>query len=109
MTTNSPRVNSGRLSDYVNRTVRLTGKVLRFNEASDEVVLQASDKGEVKVILLPGEKGVIDTAYVEIIGVVQNQSTIKAQACINLGPSLDLELVNFVVEKWHDPRFSSMF
>ncbi|KAI0806244.1 hypothetical protein BC629DRAFT_1486471 [Irpex lacteus] len=64
----SPRVNSARLGDYVNRTVRLTGKVLRFSDSSEDVVLQASDGGEVKVVLIPGSASAISSTFVEIIG-----------------------------------------
>ncbi|KAI0090381.1 replication factor A protein 3-domain-containing protein [Irpex rosettiformis] len=122
----SPRVNSARLSDYRNRTVRLTGKVLRFTD-SDDVILQASDGGEVKVVMIPGSASALSSTYVEVIGVVQSADTIKAQACINNGDDLgnyfnipvlpneisnlplDLDVIDFVVEKWHDPKFASLF
>ncbi|KAI0696841.1 replication factor A protein 3 [Cytidiella melzeri] len=106
---NSPRVNSARLGDYLSRTVRLTGKVLRFTDASNEVVLQASDGGEVRVIMISGSESSMTSSFVEIIGIAQSPNSVKAQACLNLGDDLDLDLVNFVVEKWHDPKFASMF
>ncbi|KAI0942060.1 hypothetical protein AcW1_009617 [Taiwanofungus camphoratus] len=100
----SPRVNSARLADYIGRTVRLTCKVIRIK--GDTVIVEASDGGEVQV-RLPGDPGLEET-YVEFIGTVIDASSIKCMACINLGSELDMNIVNDVVELWHDPRFAKM-
>ncbi|EMD35445.1 hypothetical protein CERSUDRAFT_116205 [Gelatoporia subvermispora B] len=101
----TPRINSARLTDYIGRSVRLTCKALAVN--GDTAKVQASDGGEIIARLLPDVD--ITSQYIEIIGTVQDPSTIKMQACIDLGDNLDMKLVNDVVEFSHDPRFSNMF
>ncbi|KAI0298719.1 replication factor A protein 3 [Multifurca ochricompacta] len=104
----SPRVNSAHMKDYLDgrHPVRITGKVLNF--ASDEtyLLMEASDGGQIKVLLPqhPQSHNVTDT-FVEIIGTIVNPSTIKFMACINMGSNLDLTLVNQVVELTFDPKF----
>ncbi|PCH35192.1 replication factor A protein 3 [Wolfiporia cocos MD-104 SS10] len=101
----SPRVNAARIGDYIGRTVRLTGKIVKTEH--DTLILQASDGGEVQVRLLRDAD--VGSPYIEVIGSVLDASTLKMQAFINLGENLDMKLVNDVVELWHDPRFSKMF
>ncbi|CCL99212.1 uncharacterized protein FIBRA_01227 [Fibroporia radiculosa] len=72
----------------------------------DTAIVQASDGGEVQVQLQ--REAVLTTAYIEVIGNVVDATTIKMLACINLGDELDMNLVNDVVELWHDPRFAKM-
>ncbi|KII84267.1 hypothetical protein PLICRDRAFT_701850 [Plicaturopsis crispa FD-325 SS-3] len=99
----STRVNSARLADYKGQTVRLTCKTIKGESA----IVEASDGGQVSV-KLHRDAHMTDT-YVEVIGTVLDESTVKMMACINLGSDLDMQLVNDVVELTFDPRFSKMF
>ncbi|KZT69974.1 replication factor A protein 3 [Daedalea quercina L-15889] len=100
----SPRVNAARLGKYIGRTIRLTCKVVRSQ--GDTAIVQASDGGEVSVRLTQGTH--LDGSFVEVIGTVNDAATVKMLACINLGNDLDMDLVNDVVELWHDPRFAKL-
>ncbi|KZT04510.1 replication factor A protein 3 [Laetiporus sulphureus 93-53] len=111
----SPRVNAARMQSYIGRIVRLMGRVVRAGPEipgqEPTAILEASDKGEVVVILnsmSDSPSTTINSAYVEIVGSVQDERTIKMMTCINLGNELDMDLVNDVVELWHDPRFVKM-
>ncbi|EDR08063.1 uncharacterized protein LACBIDRAFT_297715 [Laccaria bicolor S238N-H82] len=97
----SVRVNSARMPKFLNKHVRLPCKVLKLS--GDSATVQASDGGEVNVHLLPNEH--ITETYVEIIGKVVEPTMIQMLACINLGPDLDLKLVNDTIELIHDSRF----
>ncbi|KAF8068904.1 replication factor A protein 3 [Lyophyllum atratum] len=97
----STRVNSARLPDFVGKTVRLTGKPLQRN--ADFVTVQASDGGEVTVQLL--RDVIVGDSYVEVVGKVVDATTIKMMSLIDLGPDLDMKLVNDTIELIHDPRF----
>ncbi|KAK7681367.1 hypothetical protein QCA50_015458 [Cerrena zonata] len=103
----SPRVNSARLADHVGRHVRLAGKVLKV--AGDAAIVEASDGGNVEVKILGSQAATIKDQYVEIVGQVTEPGVVKMLNCINLGDKLDMAIVDFVVEKWHSPQFSSMF
>ncbi|PSR73991.1 hypothetical protein PHLCEN_2v10222 [Hermanssonia centrifuga] len=83
----SPRVNSARLPDFVGRSVRLVGKVIRVDDNSNEMIVQASDSGEVKVKLL-NDSSDVTSSYVEIIGTVLDVDTMKMMACIDMGEDL---------------------
>ncbi|KAI9458629.1 replication factor A protein 3 [Lactarius psammicola] len=104
----SPRVNAARIKNYLGsgHPVRVTGKVLNFSDDETHLLMEASDGGHVKVLLPPPPQphDVTDT-FVEIIGNVVDASTIKFMTCINMGPKLDLALVNQVVELTFDPKF----
>ncbi|KIM70759.1 hypothetical protein SCLCIDRAFT_67592, partial [Scleroderma citrinum Foug A] len=103
----SPRVNSARLPTFVGRTVRLPCKVLRFHNSS--AIVEACDGGEVEVRLSPNHE--LPGTFVEIIGQVTGESTIKFMQGLNLetNKELDMKLVNDVVELTFDPRFKKMF
>ncbi|KAF8267531.1 hypothetical protein EI94DRAFT_1661936 [Lactarius quietus] len=112
----SPRVNAARIKDFLGcgHPVRITGKVLNFSDDETHLLMEASDGGKVKVLLppvcpasFPGAPpdpsfrfsqppqlhNVTDT-FVEIIGNVQDASTIKFMACINMGPKLGVSIFN---------------
>ncbi|KDQ58605.1 hypothetical protein JAAARDRAFT_69068 [Jaapia argillacea MUCL 33604] len=97
----STRVNSARLPQYVGRTVRLACKVLKLQ--GETALVEASDGGQVHV-RLTRDANVTDT-YIEVIGSVLDESTIKMMACINMGSHLNMQLVNDTIELVHDPRF----
>ncbi|KAJ3505991.1 hypothetical protein NLJ89_g7120 [Agrocybe chaxingu] len=102
----SPRVNSARLANFVGQEVRLPCKTLRID--GSRVTVEASDGGQVNVQALPNTD--ISETYIEVLGRVKDASTVQMLACINLGPNLDMKLVNDTIELIHDPRFySKMF
>ncbi|RSH88075.1 uncharacterized protein EHS24_000602 [Apiotrichum porosum] len=99
-----PRVNSKFLSDHRGQTVRLTAKVLKL--VGDTATVEASDGGEV-AIMLSRDMHIEDT-YVEIIGSVKDDLTVKALTSINLGNTLDMKAVNAVVEYAHSSKGSGV-
>jgi len=100
----APRVNAARLADYIGRPVRLVCKVLKAQ--GDTAIAQASDGGEVQIRLT--KEAEMSTPYIEVIGTVVDPTTVKTMMCINLGDEIDMNLVNDVVELYHDPRFAKM-
>ncbi|KAI0250607.1 replication factor A protein 3 [Lactifluus subvellereus] len=104
----SPRVNAARIKDYLDtkHPVRVTGKVLNFSNDETHLLMEASDGGQITVLLpLPPQVHNVTDTFVEIIGTPVDASTIKFMACINMGPKLDLALVNQVTELTFDPKF----
>ncbi|EIW55301.1 replication factor A protein 3 [Trametes versicolor FP-101664 SS1] len=101
----SPRVNKARMADFKGQTVRLIAKIINFRD--DVAIVEASDGGEVEVKMLKDVK--IDAPYMEVIGQVVDERTIKMMGCVQLGLNVDMKLANDVVEVWHDPKFASMF
>ncbi|CAO3704054.1 unnamed protein product [Rhizopus stolonifer] len=69
----TPRVNSSLREKYVGKTVRLIGKTISFN--ANTAVLEATDNGHV-LININGESQ-WGTKYVEVIGQVENDFSIK--------------------------------
>jgi replication factor A3 len=101
---NTPRVNAARVPQYVGKTVRLVCKVDRFSGNTARVL--ASDGGELNIVITNQS---IASTFVEVVGTVQDSSTIKALMCQSLGDDLDLKLVNDVTELSHDKRFAGCF
>ncbi|OJT08236.1 hypothetical protein TRAPUB_873 [Trametes pubescens] len=112
------------MADFKGQTVRLIAKIVNvrshrqfLNRASraelrgqfrdDVAIVEASDGGEVEVKMLKDVK--IDAPYIEVIGQVVDERTIKMMGCVQLGLNVDMKLANDVVEVWHDPKFASMF
>ncbi|EKM55304.1 uncharacterized protein PHACADRAFT_28352 [Phanerochaete carnosa HHB-10118-sp] len=102
----SPRVNSARLPDYPNQIVRVTGKVLKLNDSTNEVILQASDGGEVKVKFVTAPS--ITSSFIEVVGNATAPDILKGHAVIDLGDDFDLAIADFVVERWHNPKFKAL-
>lgn len=50
----------------------------------------------------------IEDSYVEIIGTVKDDLTVRALTSINLGPKLDMKAVNAVVEFAHSSKGSGV-
>lgn len=90
----TPRINSELREKYVGRTVRLTGKIVSLS--GNSAVLNSTDNGQV-LVHLNGESQ-WGTDYVEVIGQVENDFTLREFKTTNLGNSLDLALANKVVE-----------
>ncbi|KAF8884884.1 replication factor A protein 3 [Gymnopilus junonius] len=97
----STRVNAARLTDYVGKLVRLACRTLKMD--GNTITVEASDGGQVTVFIPPNAN--ITDPFIEVIGIVQNPTTVKMAACVNMGSDLDMKLVNDTVELIHDPRF----
>ncbi|THV06855.1 replication factor A protein 3 [Dendrothele bispora CBS 962.96] len=98
----SPRVNSSLMPKFVGQHVRLACKVLSTTDTTAKVL--CSDGGEVVVKFTGGDSG-ISATYVEIIGKVVDPSTIQKACCINLGPELDMQLVDKTIQLIHEPKY----
>ncbi|KAI0326168.1 replication factor A protein 3 [Cubamyces sp. BRFM 1775] len=101
----SPRVNKALLDNFKGQTVRLIAKIRSVRD--DVAIVEASDGGEVEVKLLKAFH--TDSTYIEVIGSVVDERTIKMMAFIELGNDVDMKLANDVVQVWHDPRFAKIF
>ncbi|KAI0642558.1 replication factor A protein 3 [Trametes meyenii] len=103
----SPRVNKARMADYKGQTVRLIAKLLKFRDEEQVALVETSDGGQVEVKMLRDVK--FDDPYIEVVGQVVDERTLKMMACIPLGDNVDMKLVDDVVKVWHDPKFSHIF
>ncbi|KAI0656917.1 replication factor A protein 3 [Cubamyces menziesii] len=101
----SPRVNKALMDNFKGQTVRLIAKIR--NVRDDIAIVEASDGGEVEVKLLKTFH--TEDAYIEVIGQVVDERTIKMMGYIELGNDVDMKLANDVVQIWHDPRFAKIF
>ncbi|KAG8747876.1 hypothetical protein FRC10_010495 [Ceratobasidium sp. 414] len=97
MESGNPRINSARMSQYIGRHVRLTCKVIKTQ--GDNIIVQASDGGQVEVKLSGGQEA-RDT-YIEILGKVVDSSRLVASQVFQQGDSLDLEVIDQLVELMH--------
>ncbi|TXT06076.1 hypothetical protein VHUM_03549 [Vanrija humicola] len=100
----SARVNSKHLSEHRGQVVRLTAKVIRL--VGDTATVEASDGGEVSASHTQDMH--IEDTYVEIIGNVKEDLSIRALTSINLGNTLDMSAVNAVVEYTHSSKGSGV-
>jgi replication factor A3 len=108
------RVNAARLAQYKGQTIRLTGKVVRMD--GDTAVIEASDGGQVSHLSPPAtcsgmqsmpivtdasvflddeqveiklhREANISDPYVEILGKVNDDLTVKVFSSMNLGSDL---------------------
>ncbi|KAF5379926.1 hypothetical protein D9757_007215 [Collybiopsis confluens] len=97
----SPRVNSAFLPKFVGRMVRVPCKVLTTTDTA--VTVQSTDGGEIS-ITFAGDSGITST-FVEIIGKVVDEQTVKKFAVINHKVDLDMQSMDGLIRLWHDPRF----
>ncbi|ORY47783.1 hypothetical protein BCR33DRAFT_657973 [Rhizoclosmatium globosum] len=72
------RVNSAMLSQNVNKSVTLVGRVVSF--AGSYCVVEACDGGQVQVLLVPGSHIDGDNCVVEVMGVVNQDMSVQEQA-----------------------------
>ncbi|KAG8216863.1 hypothetical protein J3R82DRAFT_7128 [Butyriboletus roseoflavus] len=82
----SPRVNAARLPNFVGRTVRLPCKVLSQQPGS--AVVEACDGGQVDIRMKENEQLV--GTFVEIIGLVVDESSVKFVFGLNLDSDKEL-------------------
>ncbi|KAK2464303.1 hypothetical protein APHAL10511_003760 [Amanita phalloides] len=103
----SPRVNAALFPQYKGKVVRLTCK--RISIHGDTATVEASDGGELCVLMTRdlriGEAG----PYVELIGNVVDSTTLKLMTYVDLGQELDLSVVDSAIRLMHDPRFVGKF
>ncbi|KIK63535.1 hypothetical protein GYMLUDRAFT_95129 [Collybiopsis luxurians FD-317 M1] len=97
----SPRVNSAILPRFVGKIVRIPCKILTTTD--NTVTVQTTDGGEV-LVKFTGDSGISST-YVEIVGQVIDQTTVKKVAVINWKSDLDMQSMDRLIKHWHDPRF----
>jgi len=73
----TPRVNNQMLPKYAgsSQLVRLVGKVLQAGQATIDI--ETSDKGHVRVLLLPGSLGYSVGKIVEIVGKVNQDLSVQ--------------------------------
>ncbi|KAG9104492.1 hypothetical protein FRC06_001873 [Ceratobasidium sp. 370] len=88
MESGNPRINSARMSQYIGRHTQ-----------GDNIIVQASDGGQVEVKLSAGQEA-RDT-YIEILGKVVDASRLVASQVFQQGDSLDLEVIDQLVELMH--------
>ncbi|CAM0138049.1 unnamed protein product [Umbelopsis sp. WA50703] len=83
----TPRVNSATINNHIGHAVRVTGKVISLN--GDSAILEATDNGQIQVQLNGQSQWA--TQYVEVIGQVLAENTLKEFTSTNLGDTFDLE------------------
>ncbi|KAI1788647.1 replication factor A protein 3 [Ganoderma leucocontextum] len=101
----SPRVNKALMANHSGQTVRLIAKLITFKD--DMATVEASDRGELDVKLLPDFNH--RSTYLEVIGKVMNDKTIKMEQYLNMGDDIDMKFADQAVRIWHDARFTAVF
>ncbi|RDX47243.1 replication factor A protein 3 [Polyporus arcularius HHB13444] len=101
----SPRVNKALMANYKGQTVRLIAKLITFKDG--RAIVEASDGGQVEVSLPRNDS--LDCQYLEIIGKVEDERTIKMLGHVKFGDDVDMKLAEQVVQIWHDPKFAHVF
>ncbi|KIY50970.1 replication factor A protein 3 [Fistulina hepatica ATCC 64428] len=106
MSSYAPRVNSKRMQSFRAKPVRLICKIENISGSSATVT--TSDGGEVAVKLTP-DFGMEQGPYLEIIGNVVDDTTLKMMTFMNMGQDLDMKLVDDAIELSFSPTYRSMF
>ncbi|KAI8928452.1 replication factor A protein 3 [Entophlyctis helioformis] len=83
----TPRVNSALLLKNVGKTVRIVGKVTSIN--STNAILEASDKGQVTVMLAMGSG--VRPGVVEILGRVTNDVSVQEMSSCMFASDFDAD------------------
>ncbi|KAH9569397.1 hypothetical protein CY35_03G131100 [Sphagnum magellanicum] len=94
--TSNPRpiVNAGLLKKYLGRRVTTVMKVLRSDGA--DLVGQAPDGTSVTVHKAPlsSSSGGAFSQFVEVVGIVEGENSLRAEICTNFGDSFDMATYN---------------
>ncbi|KAL1735194.1 hypothetical protein EV714DRAFT_243993 [Schizophyllum commune] len=103
----SPFVNYAKLSSFTGKQVRLICKLKNPKFSSPrEMKVETTDGGEVVVVVATKPEDTQPTSvYLEVIGLVQDSSTIKLAGLIELGDEIDMKLANDMIEQMHRPMF----
>ncbi|KAI9016560.1 replication factor A protein 3 [Phycomyces nitens] len=80
----TPRINSGLRQKYIERIVRLTGKVVSFS--GESALIESSDGGQ--ILIKTNKEAAWGTSYVEIIGRIEKDFSITEFSSINLGENI---------------------
>ncbi|KZT60977.1 replication factor A protein 3 [Calocera cornea HHB12733] len=99
----TPRINSKRMQYYVGQVVRMTGKMLRVN--GDIAIIESTDGGQVEVRL--SRDSHLSDEYVEIIGTVEDENTLKMLAGCDMGSTFDMQSWDTMTEMMH--KFPAIF
>lgn len=103
MDATTPRINSSMLPNYIGRVVRISGKLISLQT---DAVIESTDGGQITVIVAPNSPIGSDT-YLEIIGKVESENTIREMDTCNFGDNYDLNLAQAVVEITNNPIYIS--
>jgi replication factor A3 len=89
-----PMVNAGLLKKYLGRRVTTVMKVLRSDGA--DLVGQAPDGTSVTVhkASLNSSSGGAFSQFVEVVGIVEGENSLRAEICTNFGDSFDMATYN---------------
>ncbi|KAL5496204.1 hypothetical protein EMCRGX_G012442 [Ephydatia muelleri] len=90
-----PRVNGSMLPKHIGHGVSVVGKNLGFKSPT-VLQLETSDKGQVRVQFQQPQRDPL-SAYVEVIGFVQQDCSVAAERVVNYGSDFDLDTYNDVI------------
>ncbi|CAK4716886.1 hypothetical protein LEN26_018621 [Aphanomyces euteiches] len=100
----APRVNKAIMAQFVGRTVALVGSLESWTGSM--AVVKTSDGGLVTVHPQPGAD--YSSKFVEVIGLVQPDGSLKEYKCTSFGDDFDLKNYDKLVHLIHG-KFSSLF
>ncbi|OCF35457.1 replication factor A3 [Kwoniella heveanensis CBS 569] len=95
-----PRINSKYIAHHRGENVRLTAKVVKIS--GDTITVETSDGGQLGVHI--NRDMHIEDGFVEIIGLVKEDLSIKAHTFIQLSKPIDMKAVNNVIEFAHSSK-----
>ena len=103
-----PRLNGGMMQtgQYQNLIVSLVGKVTAVD------TLTAADGSTVNVItesLGDTRLMMVSDTVIEIIGMVQDPTTVMAFVCRDLGTDMDLQLYNTAIQMIQQPKYQPYY
>lgn len=90
------------MSRYIGERVRVVAKIVKVNAPT--AMVELSDGGQIEVKLSSDSH--MGGPYVEIIGQVENEKSLKMFKAINLGDNIDMAVVNHTIELMHTPVMS---
>ncbi|KAG0146444.1 hypothetical protein CROQUDRAFT_657445 [Cronartium quercuum f. sp. fusiforme G11] len=97
----TPRVNSSLLPDFIGQVVRISGKLI---SVQDDAVIESTDGGQITVLRIP-DSLIGSEPFLEVIGKVENETTVREMSTTNFGENYDLSLAQAVVEISNNPAF----
>jgi len=100
-----PRVNGAKMQKFIGRTVRLPCRVLKFQ--GQDAVVEAADGSQIQVVVSIDSN--MNSQYVEIVGQVKDESSIRMLSVLNIGDSMDMKTVNNMIELMHHNEFAGVW
>ncbi|WVF72158.1 hypothetical protein IAT40_006970 [Kwoniella sp. CBS 6097] len=95
-----PRINAKYISQHKGENVRLTAKVVKIS--GETITVETSDGGQLGVHISRDMH--IEEGFVEIIGLVKEDLSVKAHTYIELSNPVDMKAVDNVVEFAHSNK-----